>query len=144
MERTNDTVIQSVVEKFISRSIVGYTKYGTTMDREDLAPSEWANHMQEELMDAVIYLEKLKRVLPSKVGGFVEARSVGAESPTHGGRSPKCVETPLTVSNSRDSITLSCDNEVAKSGSMDAHLPYIGNPRSSSYHLRSKGTSEGH
>jgi len=61
-----DTVVNSVVEKFIERSNLGMKKYGTTLDRTDLSPEEWANHMQEELMDAILYLERLRREFPKK------------------------------------------------------------------------------
>ena len=63
---TTDSVVQEVVAKFTERSRIGIQKYGTTLDREDLTPSEWANHMQEELMDALLYLTKLKRALKEK------------------------------------------------------------------------------
>ena len=58
-----DTVVQSVIAKFAERSKIGIEKYGTTLDRDDLHTLEWVNHMQEELMDAILYLEKLKRKL---------------------------------------------------------------------------------
>jgi hypothetical protein len=58
-----DSVVFAVVEKFKQRSEVGQRKYGTNLDRKDLTVFEWANHMQEELMDAILYLEKLKREL---------------------------------------------------------------------------------
>ena len=61
-----DTIVNSVVEKFIERSNLGMKKYGTTLDRTDLSPEEWANHMQEELMDAILYLERLRREFPKK------------------------------------------------------------------------------
>ena len=41
-------------------------KYGTTLDRNDLTSEEWANHVQEELMDAILYLERLKREFSKK------------------------------------------------------------------------------
>ena len=56
-----DSIVNSVIEKFKSRSEVGQQKYGTTLDRKDLSFLQWANHMQEELMDAILYLEKLKK-----------------------------------------------------------------------------------
>jgi hypothetical protein len=52
-----------VLEAFISRSNVGTQKYGVTLDREDLTPLEWLKHAQEEAMDFVLYLEKLKKIL---------------------------------------------------------------------------------
>ena len=60
-----DSVVSAVVEKFKQRSEFGQKKYGTNLDRKDLTVFEWANHMQEELMDAILYLEKLKRELSS-------------------------------------------------------------------------------
>jgi hypothetical protein len=60
-----DSVVAAVVEKFKQRSEFGQRKYGTNLDRKDLTVFEWANHMQEELMDAILYLEKLKRELSS-------------------------------------------------------------------------------
>ena len=56
-----DTVVLSVIRSFQERSRVGQLKYGTTLDRTDLTPQQWAQHMQEELMDAILYLERLKR-----------------------------------------------------------------------------------
>jgi hypothetical protein len=56
-----DTVVAAVVRSFQERSRAGQLKYGTTLDRTDLTPQQWAQHMQEELMDAILYLERLKR-----------------------------------------------------------------------------------
>ena len=57
-----DTIVKAIVEKFLQRSAIGRTKYGTTLDRTDLGVLDWINHAQEEHMDAILYLEKLKRV----------------------------------------------------------------------------------
>jgi len=57
-----DSVVQSVINKFKQRSEVGIKKYNTTLDREDLTNKEWINHAQEEAMDLILYLEKLKRL----------------------------------------------------------------------------------
>ena len=61
-----DSVVQSVLNQYIERSLVGKKKYGTTLDREDLSVVEWIQHTQEELMDATLYLEKLKKTLVAK------------------------------------------------------------------------------
>jgi len=58
-----DSVVKSVVNKYQTRSDVGIKKYGVTLDRNDLNFIEWINHLQEELMDATLYLEKLKSEL---------------------------------------------------------------------------------
>jgi len=41
------------------RSAKGESKYGVTMEREDLNMLEWLTHLQEELMDATVYVQKL-------------------------------------------------------------------------------------
>jgi hypothetical protein len=56
-----DSIVQAVVAKFLQRSEVGQTKYGTTLDRTDLKTLDWIQHAQEELMDGILYLEKLKQ-----------------------------------------------------------------------------------
>lgn len=60
--QVKDSVVQSVINKFKQRSEVGINKYNTTLDREDLTDKEWINHAQEEAMDLILYLEKLKRL----------------------------------------------------------------------------------
>ena len=56
-----DSVVTSVLEKFIQRSKFGKEKYGTDLDRTDLTVKDWITHAQEELMDGILYLEKLKK-----------------------------------------------------------------------------------
>ena len=55
-----DPIVQSVVEIFQQRSEFGIRKYGTTLEENKLPFLAWVQHMQEELMDAILYLEKLK------------------------------------------------------------------------------------
>ena len=57
-----DPVVERVVNKFVSRSDVGYKKYGITLDNDPSNMFDWLNHLQEELMDAVLYLQKAKEV----------------------------------------------------------------------------------
>jgi hypothetical protein len=57
-----DPVVKRVVNKFVSRSDVGYSKYGMTLEDDPSKMFEWLNHLQEELMDAVLYLQKAKEV----------------------------------------------------------------------------------
>ena len=61
-----DSIVTSVVEQFKARSKMGEQKYGVNMDREDLAFGEWVTHMKEELMDAILYLEKLEKTYGQK------------------------------------------------------------------------------
>lgn len=57
-----DSIVSTVIQKFKQRSEFGQRKYGTNLDRTDLEFLDWVNHMQEELMDAILYLEKMKAV----------------------------------------------------------------------------------
>jgi len=61
MAKHTDSIVESVITKFKERSETGIKKYGKTLDREDLNFIEWVNHLQEELMDAILYAEKLKQ-----------------------------------------------------------------------------------
>ena len=58
-----DSIVNSVIGAFIGRSNIGLQKYGTTLDRDDLSVLDWIQHAQEEHMDAILYLEKLKTKL---------------------------------------------------------------------------------
>ncbi len=55
-----DPVVERVVNKFVSRYDVGFAKYGVTLEEDKSNIFQWVNHLQEELMDAVLYLQKLK------------------------------------------------------------------------------------
>jgi hypothetical protein len=48
-----------VIEKIKERAEVGQTKYGVTMERKDLSLGEWLIHLQEELLDASVYAQKI-------------------------------------------------------------------------------------
>lgn len=58
-----DAIVQKVITKFDTRSKLGITKYGTTLQENNLSLFEWLNHLQEELMDATLYIEKLKNIV---------------------------------------------------------------------------------
>ena len=66
-----DPVVETVVDKFVGRSDVGFKKYGQTLDKErktgvkDLAG--YLNDVQEELMDAILYIESSKRCLQDEI-----------------------------------------------------------------------------
>jgi hypothetical protein len=61
-----DSCVKSVIEKFIHRADFGMKKYGTNLDRTDLSLTEWIKHAQEEHMDAILYLEKIKKEILNK------------------------------------------------------------------------------
>ena len=56
-------ILDSVIQQFRDREALGIAKYGTTVDRDDLTPADWCEHAKLELMDAVLYLEALRRKL---------------------------------------------------------------------------------
>jgi len=58
-----DKIVHQVIIKYLNRSYEGQKKYGTTLDRNDLLMRDWMKHLQEELMDASLYLEKLMTVI---------------------------------------------------------------------------------
>ena len=56
-----DPIVRHVCDKFVSRSDVGYEKYGSTLDDERRLKmkglQKYLNDIQEELMDAVLYIQ---------------------------------------------------------------------------------------
>ena len=63
MGSRKDSFVEAVKEKFEKRSQIGIKKYNTTLERKDLYLMDWLNHLQEELMDATLYIERLKSEL---------------------------------------------------------------------------------
>jgi len=62
-----DPVVERVVDKFIERSDTGYKKYGRTLDSERKGKYKdllgYLNDIQEELMDAVLYIQAAREEL---------------------------------------------------------------------------------
>ena len=56
MSRVEDEVCKMIQQ----RAKVGLNKYGVTMEREDLTHDEWLEHLQHELMDAIVYIQRLR------------------------------------------------------------------------------------
>ena len=73
-----DPVVERVVNKFVERSDVGYEKYGTTLHEERTTKlkglSKYLNDIQEELMDAVLYIQAAREELADKFDEEYEAR----------------------------------------------------------------------
>lgn len=57
MLEINDKIVEQVINKFNSRSEVGIKKYWTTL--EDNNTDDFLKHLQEELMDSILYIQKL-------------------------------------------------------------------------------------
>lgn len=61
--KKTDSIVDSIVDKFIERASMGKEKYGCDLDREDLGLLDFINHALEEHMDAILYLQKVKKML---------------------------------------------------------------------------------
>ena len=62
-----DKIIERVINKIKARSDVGFKKYGVTLKDDHQSLDVWLTHIQEELMDAVNYIEKAKEVLSDEI-----------------------------------------------------------------------------
>ncbi len=66
-----DPVVERVVDKFVSRSDVGFEKYGKTLHDERTGRHKdlkgYLNDVQEELMDAILYIQAAKEELQDQV-----------------------------------------------------------------------------
>ena len=62
-----DKIIERVINKIKARSDVGYKKYVVTLKDDEQTLDTWLNHIQEELMDAVNYIEKARAVLTDEI-----------------------------------------------------------------------------
>ena len=62
---TTDKNVEKVIKQLRTREQQGMVKYGVNTERTDLSTLEWLQHLQEELMDASVYIERLKNDLQS-------------------------------------------------------------------------------
>lgn len=87
MPDRNDTApvdrnVQAVIDRHLERAAKGYRKYGVTTERGDLSLDDWLTHLQEELMDATVYIEAHKQArgaAPCKIvfaGGSIADRAI--------------------------------------------------------------------
>ena len=82
-----DKIVEQIKKKFDERSETGIAKYLTALERGDLSLLDWLNHLQEELMDATLYIQKLKNDLDQHPNGIVIAKESwdNADKITHEG-----------------------------------------------------------
>ena len=70
-----DPVVKRVCDKFVSRSDIGYEKYGQTLDDERTSKvknlAQYLNDIQEELMDAILYIQAAREELTEYNGAQV-------------------------------------------------------------------------
>jgi len=69
--KTEDKIVQAVLRKMDERSLIGQKKYGATMMQEIEGQEKDLNRflidVQEELMDALLYIEAAKRCLTDEI-----------------------------------------------------------------------------
>ena len=69
--KTKDEIVQTVLKKMDERSLVGQKKYGATMMEEIVGQKKdlnrFLNDVQEEIMDALLYIEAAKRCLTDEI-----------------------------------------------------------------------------
>jgi hypothetical protein len=79
-----DPIVDRVINKYHERSQAGIKKYGTMLTRDDLSTLDWLKHLQEELQDATLYIERLMIVRESDrlepVIKFMEALNITMDS----------------------------------------------------------------
>jgi len=75
MSSHRDKIIERVINKIKARSDVGYNKYGVTLNDDEKTLEQWLTEIQEELMDAVNYIEKAKSVLCDEIEECMLKRS---------------------------------------------------------------------
>ena len=61
--KKTDSIVDSVIDQFIERAKFGKEKYNTDLDRNDLSILDWLEHAKQEHMDAILYLEKIERII---------------------------------------------------------------------------------
>ena len=75
--------------EFVEREERGVKKYGTTMDRNDLSLDEWIQHLKEELMDGLLYLEKIQTLYDAQRHSDYQKADSGNDEGSHTDRKTK-------------------------------------------------------
>lgn len=67
--KSPDKNVEAIRSNLLERSRVGFKKYGVTTERTDLELVDWLRHLQEEMLDAAVYVEAaIKRINDAKQG----------------------------------------------------------------------------
>jgi hypothetical protein len=61
--KVTDSIVDSIIDQFVSRATAGKQKYGTDMDRNDLSLEDWLEHSIQEKMDDLLYMQKTLQIL---------------------------------------------------------------------------------
>jgi ribosome-binding ATPase YchF (GTP1/OBG family) len=68
--KTKDKLVQGVIDRIAKRSDAGIKKFGCTMLESKKPTIAWINDTQEELADAIMYIERLKYILKEEENEF--------------------------------------------------------------------------
>jgi hypothetical protein len=58
-----DSIVDSIIDKFIERATIGKQKYNTDLDRTDLSLEDWLEHSIQEKLDDILYMQKALKTL---------------------------------------------------------------------------------
>jgi hypothetical protein len=62
-ETYSDAIVESLIQEYRIRSLKGISKYGTTLEDNNLSLYKWLQHAKEEAMDMALYLHKAQKQL---------------------------------------------------------------------------------
>lgn len=58
-----DSIVDSIIDRFVMRAQIGKAKYGVDLDRTDLSLKEWLQHSIEEKLDDILYMQRALKEL---------------------------------------------------------------------------------
>lgn len=84
-EIQNNPILKSIQSKLISQTEKGLKKYGNSVNPSEYTTAQWVDHLQEELIDALVYAETIKSTVTAHVKklGSPEYRSILDDRPSY-------------------------------------------------------------
>ena len=61
--KETDSIVDSIIDKFVERATFGKQKYNTDLDRSDLSLEDWLEHSIQEKLDDILYMQKSLQTL---------------------------------------------------------------------------------
>ena len=61
--KETDSIVDSIIDKFVERATLGKQKYGTDLNRTDLSLEDWLEHSIQEKLDDILYMQKALKTL---------------------------------------------------------------------------------
>jgi hypothetical protein len=61
--KVTDSIVDSIIDKFVERATIGKQKYNTDLDRSDLSLEDWLEHSIQEKLDDILYMQKALKTL---------------------------------------------------------------------------------